>query len=144
MFRGRFIHTLDAKKRINIPSKFRRVIPENENGLVLTQGSGGCIDVYTSAEWANVQEKLEKLNMYNQRDLLFLRMILQNINDVEMDSQSRIVIPQSLLDYSGIEGEVLVLGMLKKVELWNPAVYQKYISSADKSYEEAAEEVMRL
>lgn len=83
-----------------------------------------------------------RLDMYTRADLRFLRMMLQNNFDVEMDGQSRILIPQGLLEYAQIETEVLILGMLNKIELWNPAVYDAYLKESPKSFEEIAEEVM--
>ena len=70
-------------------------------------------------------------------------MILQHANEDTMDSQARILIPNTLLNFAKIEKEVLVLGALKKIELWNPKIYEDYLNSITESYEQIASEVMQ-
>jgi len=70
--------------------------------------------------------------------------MLDNAQEDKMDSQSRILIPQELLDYAGIKNEVLVLGVLKKIEMWDPQEYEKYKLKSAETFEEIASEVMSL
>jgi len=69
-------------------------------------------------------------------------MFVQYAHEDVMDSQSRILIPQMLIDYAKIEKEVLIIGALRKIEVWNPGVYDEYLKQSPMSYEEIAAKVM--
>jgi MraZ protein len=145
LFRGQFTYSIDSKGRISIPAKLRKQIsPDANDSFVMTQGTGSCIDVYPLNEWQLIEERLLKLNSFVPDDSLFIRMMLQNATEDTMDSQSRILIPQSLIEYAKIEKDVLVLGVLKKIEIWNPEIYKNYISSTPETYEQIAAKVMTI
>jgi len=145
MFKGNFLHSIDSKGRVSIPVKLRKFItPESNNTLIITQGIDKCIQIYPKNEWQIIEEKLSKLNEFIPKESRFIRMMLQNAHEDEMDSQSRILIPQSLLEYAEIKNEVLIIGVLRKIELWNPDIYKEYLNSSSETFEQIAEEVMRL
>lgn len=143
MFRGQFTYSIDAKGRISIPAKLRKHIsPEANDSFVMTQGTTTCIDIYPLDQWVLFEQRLLKLDQFKPGDAKFIRMISQYATEDTMDSQSRILIPQNLIDYAKIEKEVLILGVLKKIEVWNPKIYEDYIKDSDESYEEIAAKVM--
>jgi transcriptional regulator MraZ len=143
LFRGQYTYSVDAKGRISIPAKLRRhVSAEANDTFVMTQGTGNCIDVYPLDQWQQFEEKLLKLNPFKPNDARFIRMILQHATEDTLDTQSRILVPQNLIEYAKIEKEVLILGALKKIEFWNPAVYAEYIKQSKETYEQIAAEVM--
>ncbi|QQS34929.1 MAG: division/cell wall cluster transcriptional repressor MraZ [Ignavibacteriales bacterium] len=145
MFRGQFTYSIDTKGRISIPAKLRKQIsPEANDSFVITQGTGTCIDIYPLNEWQQIEERLLKLNSFTPDDSLFIRMMLQHATEDTMDSQSRILIPQPLIEYAKIDKDVLILGVLKKIEIWNPQIYQNYISQTKESYEQIAAKVMTI
>jgi MraZ protein len=145
VFKGQFIHSIDNKGRVSIPAKLRKYVsPEASNSFVMTQGIDACIDIYPRDQWQTIEEKLLKLNTFVQKESRFLRLMLQNAHEDEMDGQSRIVIPQNLLEYAQIENEVLILGALKKIEIWSPKVYKNYIDGSSETFEQIASEVMSL
>lgn len=143
MFRGQYKYTVDAKGRLSIPAKLRKHIsPEANETFVITKGTSNCIDIYPMNEWQVIEDKLLKLNPFDLDDAKFIRMFSQYATEDTWDSQSRILIPQVLLDHAKIEKEVLILGALKKIEVWNPKVYEDYINQSPESYEEVAQKVM--
>jgi len=145
LFKGQFKYSIDSKGRISIPAKLRKnLLPEANDTLVMTKGLGNCIDIYPHDQWILIEQKLGKLNQFKPKDAMFLRMFLQYAAEDTLDSQSRILIPQNLLEYAKIENEVLILGALKKIEVWNPRVYEDYLKGSGESYEEIAQEVMSL
>ncbi len=145
MFRGQFTYSIDSKGRISIPAKLRKQISSEANdAFVMTQGTGTCIDLYPLNEWQQIEERLLKLNSFSPDDALFIRMMLQNAAEDTMDSQSRILIPQPLIEYAQIENDVLILGVLKKIEIWNPRIYKEYISNTNETYEQIAAKVMTI
>ena len=143
MFRGQYLYSVDTKGRISIPAKLRKHInPEANDTVVMTQGTSKCIDIYPYDFWLTVEAKLLELNPFDPQHMKFTRMISQKATEDVLDLQARILLPQYLLDYAGIEKEVLVLGVLRKIELWNPAVYDEYINSTEETYEQIAAKVM--
>ena len=143
MFRGQYTYSVDSKGRVSIPVKLRKhVSPEANDTFIMTQGTTTCIDVYPLDQWMQFEQKLLELNPFKPNDGKFIRMILQHASEDTLDSQSRILIPQSLLEYAKIEKEVLILGALKKIEIWNPVVYSEYLSQTPETYEQIAAEVM--
>ncbi len=143
MFRGQFSYSIDSKGRISIPAKLRKqVSPESNDSFVMTQGTASCIDIYPLDQWLQIEEKLLKLNPFDPKEAQFIRMILQLASEDNLDSQSRILIPQNLIEYAKIEKEVLILGALKKIEVWNPKIYKEYIEQTSETYEQIAARVM--
>lgn len=143
MFRGQYKYSVDSKGRISIPAKLRRhVAPDANDTFVMTRGTAECIDVYPLDQWQLIEEKLSKLNPFNPDDAKFIRMISQYASEDSMDSQSRILIPQSLIEYSKIDKEVIILGALNKIEVWNPKIYEEYLNQIGETYEQIAAKVM--
>ncbi len=145
MFLGSYNYTVDAKGRVAIPAKLRKyVTPEANNSFILTRGAGKYIDVYPMDYWKELTaEKLDALNTFDPKDMLFLRMFLEHAIEESLDGQSRLLLPKSLIQHAEIDKDVLILGAVKKIEIWNPAVYQEYIAQSSTSYEEIAAEVMK-
>jgi len=109
----------------------------------MTRGVAKCIDLYPLDYWNEViQKKLDKLDPFDPKEAMFMRMFLQIATEDTLDSQSRILIPEQLLRYAGIEKEAFILGAIRKIEIWNPKEYEQYIASQNKSFEEIAKEVM--
>jgi MraZ protein len=143
MFSGSFLYLLDSKNRLSIPAKLRRNLqPESKDSFVITQGFEKCLDLYPQDEWQVMAKRLSQLNQFDPNERKFRRLFLQNAIDVEMDNQSRIILPQNLILLAGIEKEVFILGSLNKIELWNPKTYNEYISGSPENYEELAAKVM--
>jgi MraZ protein len=142
-FKGTYRFSVDAKGRVNIPSKLRKSLSDDiKDFFVITRGFDKCVYVYPLDEWAKTEGALNKLSDYNSDDRLFSRMIYENATDVQLDSQARIVIPVELRQYASIEGEILIVGNRNKIELWNPKVYEDYKTKQTESYESVAEKVM--
>ena len=143
MFKGQFTYSMDAKSRISIPAKLRKHIsPDANDSVVMTKGLSKCIDLYPLNEWQIIEDRLMKLNQFQPDELRFIRMFVQYATEDKMDSQSRILIPQLLIDYAQIEKEVLIIGALRKIEVWNPKIYEDYLSESPMTYEEIAAKVM--
>jgi MraZ protein len=143
MFRGQFTYSIDSKGRIAIPAKLRKHISAEANEtFVMTRGLSNCIDLYPLDEWQKIEQALLNLNSFQPDDARFIRMFVQFAAEDVMDGQSRILVPSSLIDYAKIQKEVLILGALKKIEVWNPKVYEEYLLQSPQTYEEIAAKVM--
>lgn len=142
MFYGHSICSLDKKSRIIFPSKFRKYVkPEADNKLVLSRGLDGCIEIHTFDEWEKIEAKLSKLNTYDPKKRQFLREVMMYVNECELDSQNRILIPPQLIKYAQLKDEVLIIGLLNKLEMWNPSLKADYDGKQEISYEDVAQQL---
>ena len=143
MFRGQYTYSVDSKGRISIPAKLRRHMSAEANDtFMMTRGTQTCIDIYPLDQWLVFEEKLNNLNQFKPDDIRFIRTLLQYASEDTLDSQSRILVPQPLIEYAKIEKEVLILGALKKIEVWNPRIFDDYLKQSEETYEQIAAKVM--
>ena len=143
MFQGHAKNNLDDKGRIIIPSKFRKHITSEANNLMfVTLGRDNCLWLYPSNEWNILLKKIENLNPFLKDEIAMRRQMMYHAEECLIDSQHRILIPQSLLQKVKIQKEVLLIGQLEKIELWNEENYSKYLADTADSYEDAMEKVM--
>ncbi len=143
-FKGTYISTLDAKRRLKLPKKLREAVSSSSNDhFVMVPGYDGCVFLFPADEWAKQEEKLRNLKVDLGEHRFLERVIGPESEDVRLDRVGRLTIPQRLLDLSGIQKDVLILGVLARIELWAPDVYKKYREQFKQSFEEVAEKVFR-
>ena len=121
MFMGEYNHTVDAKGRLIVPSKFREQLGDE---FVITKGLDNCLFVYDNSEWAALEEKLRALPITNTAGRKFSRFLLAGATTCEVDKQGRILLPANLREYAGIEKEVVSVGVLSRVEIWSKDRWQ--------------------
>ena len=142
-FKGSYKFTLDHKGRVNIPAKLRKATAGSSyDSFVVTRGLEECLFVFALDEWEKIEEKLRSLSFTQSHHRLFIRILLSNASDANLDGQGRIVIPQNLLKLANIDKEVLILGALQRIEIWNPEIFEKYLKQADQTYEQVAEKIL--
>ena len=118
MFLGNFQHNLDDKGRLMIPARFRELL---EGGAFITQGFDKCLMVMTDTYFKQVYERIEAMNLADPTARLLRRLILSNAYPVEVDKVGRILMPQNLRAFLGIEnGELIVAGQGEYFEVWKP------------------------
>ena len=115
MFMGEYDHTIDAKGRIIMPSKFRTDLGEQ---FVITMGLDGCLFVYPNEEWMNFVEELKKLPGSKEARQL-QRYFMAGAIACEVDKQGRVLIPSKLREHAGLEKDVVFVGVLSKIEIWS-------------------------
>ena len=145
-FTGEYNNSLDGKNRLNIPAKFRKALdPVNDRTFVLSRGFDQCLLLYPLNEWQEVETQLSQLSSIRIRDRDFVRSITRHATPVQFDSQGRIQIPESLIIFSGIQKDVNVIGMIKKIELWDPTILNEQDKQGDlvedKDFDDLANEI---
>ncbi|WP_066717871.1 division/cell wall cluster transcriptional repressor MraZ [Clostridium sp. Marseille-P299] len=115
MFMGEYNHTIDAKGRIIIPSKFREALGEN---FVVTLGLDGCLFVYPNEEWLTFVNQLKNLPG-NKEARQLQRYFMAGAADCEVDKQGRILIPSKLREHASLDKDVVFVGVLSKIEIWS-------------------------
>lgn len=116
MFMGEYNHTIDAKGRLIIPSKFRDALGDT---FVVTKGLDGCLFVYDNDEWTAFEEKLKSLPITNKEARQFARFFLAGAAEVEVDKQGRILVPNVLREFAQISKDVVLIGVASRIEIWS-------------------------
>lgn len=132
MFLGEFAHTIDDKGRLTIPAKFR---DDLASGVVITRGLDGCLWAYSRSEWEQLAEKISRLPTTNQAARNFSRFMFANAFDSIPDRQGRVLIPQNLRDYANIESDTIIIGVMNRLELWNPTQWGEVLAAVEEDPE---------
>ena len=125
-FIGEYKYSLDSKGRINIPAKFRQSLSkDNYNTFVATRGQDPCVWIYPMKEWKKIEDELRKLSSVSGVHRTFVRQIARSATPSTCDKQGRILISPALLSYARLKKETLILGMINKIEIWDPDMLEK-------------------
>lgn len=141
MLIGEYVHTLDAKKRLSLPSKFRRKFGKK---VIVTRGLDNCLFLYPTREWEKISEKLGELSI-GQRDTRgFNRFMLSGAVEVDVDSVGRILIPDFLKHFAELKNKVVLAGIHNRVELWDERKWIGYKKRIEGQADQLAEKLGEL
>ena len=138
MFYGSFIHNLDNKGRLVIPSKMR---DELGSKAFILKGYDGALSIYKESDFAELVAEIKSLSFNKKAARAHLRVQLASVCELDIDKQGRALLPTQLLAKYKIGKEVIVIGALDHIEVWNRKDYEAYEKAADSSFEEIAEEL---
>jgi MraZ protein len=141
MFIGEYQHSIDPKKRLAVPSKFRT---ELKNKVVVTRGLDKCLFVYPMKAWEELASKLGTMPVGEATTRSFVRLMLAGAIDCEIDKQGRILLPDYLKDYAGLDKNVVIAGLYNRLEIWDETRWNEYKKSAENNSQEIAEQLGRL
>ncbi|MCD6284181.1 division/cell wall cluster transcriptional repressor MraZ [bacterium] len=141
MFIGEHLHTIDSKKRIAIPSKFRKEIGRS---IVITRGMDECLVVYPLEEWRILADKLSKLPISQREARRFARIVLGGAMKVKLDKLGRILIPDYLKEYAGLNKNVVITGLYNRLEIWDKRKWDTYRKKAEREVSSIAEKLGEL
>ena len=133
MLIGQYKHTIDVKKRLALPSKFRG---ELGTTVIVTKGVENCLVVYTQSEWQVMSAKLGNLPISQGEARSFTRHLLASATEVDLDKLGRILIPEYLKEYAHFKKNVVVCGLSNRLEIWDEQKWQEYTQAAEKGAEE--------
>jgi MraZ protein len=136
-FFGRYEHSLDPKGRVILPSKFRAPF---EHGGYLTQFRDRCLALWTPEDFDRQMAQMEAAAEEGRTERNLARLWAQGTQEVDVDKQGRIAIPQYLREFARLDGDVLVNGAITRVELWSPAVWQEKVAPAEAALTEDEED----
>lgn len=140
MFMGEYNHTVDPKGRLIVPAKFREQLG---NEFVVTKGLDGCLFVYPMNEWQDIEEKFRNLSGASKDARKFSRFFFAGAASVEPDKQGRMLLPPVLREYAGIQKDVVLAGVLNRVEIWDKDRWQENTYDEDEM-DEVAERMAEL
>lgn len=140
---GLYQHLLDKKNRIFLPSRLRnKILKKGNKKFILTGGLEGCLFLYSETNWGEITKKLDSLPSLAKADIrAFKRIFLSSACEVIPDKQGRILVPQNLRLYAGIKQEIVIIGVLDRLEIWAKEHWQEYQSKVESTYTQIAEEL---
>jgi len=141
MFIGEYQHSIDTKKRLAVPSKFRG---ELGSKIVVTRGLDKCLFIYPLKVWEELAKKLGSLPVGEAGTRSFIRLMLAGATDVEIDKQGRILIPDYLKKYAGLKKNITIAGLYNRLEIWDEKKWNNYKSKTEKNADEIAEQLGKL
>ncbi|MDA3916644.1 MAG: division/cell wall cluster transcriptional repressor MraZ [Deltaproteobacteria bacterium] len=144
MFRSSSFHTIDAKGRIIIPSRFRNILKSDKIYGVMISNKDDCLYAYTFSEWEKVENKILSTKTNAMAD--FRRFFLGNSCECMCDRQDRILIPKSLREYANLEKDIVLVGNLDRFEIWDRDQWDKINKEMEQKLkkEEVKEEIASL
>lgn len=140
MFMGEYNHTVDPKGRLIVPSKFREKLG---NEFVATKGLDGCLFVYTIDEWRNIEEKFRNIPMTSKDARKFSRFFFAGAASLELDKQGRVLLPPVLREYADLQKDVVLAGVLSRIEIWSKERWM-YNTYDEDEMDEIAEHMAEL
>lgn len=126
MFRGVTTVKLDAKGRMSIPTRYRERLQQQGGGqLVVTVDRDHCLLLYPLPEWEQIEAKLVKLPSFNAQARRLQRLLVGHATELDMDSHGRVLLPQPLREFAGIDRAAVMIGQGNKFEIWDEAAWNE-------------------
>ena len=138
MFFGTYTPKLDDKGRLFLPAKFRDELAE---GLVVTRGQERCLYVWSMEEFGRLTERMREVPVTNKAGRDYVRMFFAGASDETPDKQGRVTIPPMLRDYASLTKDVVVIGSMNRIEIWDPAAWTAYSEEQEQKFSELSDEV---
>lgn len=131
---GTYYHNIDVKGRMNFPTRLRESLGDS---FIVTKGLDNCLTVYSKQSWDALMLKVSQLPVSKGRNVS--RFLCSSATEVVADKQGRILIPQMLREYAGIDKDVAVIGAFDRAEIWDR---NKWDSQNAEFAQESLESVM--
>jgi MraZ protein len=141
MFSGEYTYSIDEKKRLAVPAKFRQLLGKK---AMITRGLDQCLFLYPAKEWQVLAKKISKLPLAQADARSFSRLMLGGAMEVNFDNLGRILIPDYLKNYAGLKKKVIFVGLYDRIEVWDEAEFQKYKKKTEMAAGDIAERLKEL
>ncbi len=138
MFVGTYQHTIDDKGRLTLPAKWRS---ELAGGVVVTRGVDKCLYILPRSRFEAMAKEIDEQGLERADARAWSRHFTGKATDVEADKQGRIVIPQNLREFAGLDGDVTVVGVVSRIEVWDPKRHMDAEEKIESDVENVAERI---
>jgi MraZ protein len=138
MFFGTYTPKLDDKGRLFLPAKFREDLAD---GLVVTRGKERCLTVWSMSDFQKLTDRLREAPVTNKGTRDYVRMLFAAASQEIPDKQGRINIPSVLRDYASLTKDVMVIGAMNRIEIWDPTSWQEYSEAQEQVFSDLSDEV---
>ncbi len=141
MFLGEYKYSIDDKKRLAIPAKFRQTLGKK---AIITRGLDNCLFLYPSREWEKLAKKLSQLPLSQADARGFARIMLAGAMEVNLDRLGRILVPDYLKKYASLQKKVVIAGLYNRIEVWDEKKWALYKEKIEKEAGDIAERLKEL
>lgn len=140
MWYGEYNHTIDEKDRFILPAKFRDKIKNfDSKKFFLTKGLDGCLFMYHQDVWQGQEEKLKNLSFTKAQSRAFNRMYFGGAQEIDIDAQGRISLPDYLKSHAAIDRDIIIIGVSDRIEIWSKKRWEEFYKNNEGKFEETAE-----
>lgn len=136
MLIGEYLHTLDSKKRISLPAKFRKEVGRK---VVVTRGLDTCLFMFPQKAWEKIAAKLADLPVGQADTRGMSRFLLAGAVETEVDGAGRILIPDFLKDFADLKSRVVLAGVSDRIEIWNEKTWEEYKRRIERGADQMAQ-----
>lgn len=136
MLIGEYLHTLDSKKRISLPAKFRKEVGRK---VVVTRGLDSCLFMFSEKAWQKIAQKVADLPVGQADTRGMSRFLLAGAVETEVDSAGRILIPDFLKEFADLKTRVVLAGVSDRIEIWNEKTWEEYKRRIEKGADQMAQ-----
>ena len=136
MFRGRFEHTIDAKGRISIPSRFREILVKKYDDRLVITNFDHCLVAFPNEEWSLLEQKVGTFSLMKKETSAFFRFFYSSAMDCDIDKQGRLLIPQTLRDYASLQKDVVLVGEGKRIEIFAKERWLEEARKAEENFDQ--------
>ncbi|HSW89740.1 MAG TPA: division/cell wall cluster transcriptional repressor MraZ [Patescibacteria group bacterium] len=138
MYIGRYYHRLEAKNRMSLPASFRKILGESG---VITRGLDGCLNIFDGEHWQKQIEKIQNLSETKKANREYMRHVTNDAVEIDIDGQGRILISEDLKEAAGLVKEIVCVGSLTHIEIWDRDRYAAYVDKTEKVIEDTVETI---
>lgn len=139
MFSGESLHTLDPKNRVFVPKRFQDLLERNEEGqrvVILTRGFERCVFLFSEAGFSKVLTRLQTQPFGGERLRKMQRLFFANVHPTPLDGSGRLLLPEKLRSYAGIEKEVVMVGVADRAEIWERGQWERFQDENDDGFDD--------
>ncbi len=147
MFTGKHLHTVDDNSRLAIPSSLRKCIDEEKDGrgFYITPGLDKCLALYPPLHFDEIAKKIAEPMFTNRKARNFQRLFFSMSSSVvTCDKQGRIIIPQTHKSYANLTKDVVIVGVMDKIEIWDSKLWDEFEQDNGQNFEKDAEDLFQL
>ncbi len=138
VFKGTYRHRLDGKGRLPIPASFRRSLGSAGSRGVVATLVDQCVAIYPQEEWRRLEEHLRRLPAFNRQSKALARHLASRAVDCSLDAQGRILLPPALRAAASLLREAVVVGVIDRIEVWAPAVWEEFLRDSERLLEDVS------
>ena len=140
---GEFHCTVDPKGRFMLPGGLKKQVPAREQKFfVIHRGIEKHLIIYTKKEWERTTAEINELNLYVKQNREFIRKFNRGATEMELDGTNRLLLPKTLMDYAGIDKDIVLFAYGSRIEVWSAKEYNKMLNEDKADFSLLAEQVM--
>jgi MraZ protein len=136
MFRGRFEHNVDAKGRVSLPAKYRDILSTNYNDRLVITNYDSCLIAYPYDEWVTLEENFRQYSIMQEDVEVFMHYFISGATECTIDKLGRILIPPILRKHAGLEREIVFVGMITRIQIWDKQRWEQKFQKAQESFDQ--------